>query len=66
MGAESVEAVLEPKNASLPLADFDYVLVKEADDMREHAGEGVTCIHVPWLKNCLIASQLLPLPGDIE
>lgn len=64
MGAELVEAVLEPKHASMKLNRFDYVLVKEVDDVEQYAGEGVACVHLPWLKECLIASQLLPLPGE--
>jgi len=62
MGSEQVEAVCDPKHASADLTEFDYVIMKEEDDVEKYAREGVTCVHVPWMKECLIASQLLPLP----
>jgi hypothetical protein len=67
MGAELVEAVVDHRHASADLSEYDYVLVKDAKEVKEYTGEGVTCVHVPWMKECLIASQLLPLPdGDSE
>jgi hypothetical protein len=67
MGAKRVEAVCEPKHASADLSQFDYVIVKEENEVEKFARDGVTCVHVPWMKECLIASQLLPLPpGDLS
>jgi len=67
MGAELVEAVVDHRHASADLGEYDYVLVKDVKEVKEYAREGVTCVHVPWMKECLIASQLLPLPdGDAE
>lgn len=59
-----MEAVSEPKHASMKLNEFDYVLVKERDGVGQYTGEGVTCVDWPWLKECLMASQLFPLRGE--
>lgn len=66
MGARRVEAVCESKYASADLSQFDYVIVKEENEVEKFVKHGVTCVHVPWMKECLIASQLLPLPFELS
>jgi hypothetical protein len=61
MGADRVEAVSEIKYASASVSSFDYVIVKEANHYDSHLEDGTT-VHWTWVKDCLIASRLLPIP----
>jgi hypothetical protein len=64
MGAERVEAASEIKYASdQSLKSFDYVVVKDADEVVHGlSNDNVTFVHVPWVKDCLIAGRLLETP----
>ena len=61
MGAARVEAVTDLKATSDSLSTFDYVVIKESYDSVS-ALQDVVCVHLPWVKDCLIAGRLLPLP----
>ncbi|KAG2157211.1 hypothetical protein DEU56DRAFT_722795 [Suillus clintonianus] len=63
MGASRVEAATEVKFASKDLPSYDYVIVKEATDFPKNPQDGVTLVHVPWVKDCLISGRLLSLPS---
>ena len=61
MGASSVEAVADVKQASKrSLNDYDYVLVKDSPPLP--LVEGAKYIDMEWLKNCLIANRIFELP----
>ncbi|KAA1471085.1 hypothetical protein DENSPDRAFT_775740 [Dentipellis sp. KUC8613] len=61
MGAERVEVVPETKSASYDLKKYDYVIVKdESSSVYKNPGNGC-CVSMQWVKDCLIASRLLPL-----
>jgi hypothetical protein len=64
MGAIRVEAVSEIKYASdQSLKDFDYVVVKDANEIVHGLpNDAVTLVHLPWVKDCLIAGRLLEAP----
>lgn len=63
MGAARVEAATDVKSASQALAKFDYVVIKDASDLKPFLKEDdVTCVSFQWVKECLIAGQLLSLP----
>ncbi|KAF6765281.1 hypothetical protein DFP72DRAFT_870613 [Ephemerocybe angulata] len=61
MGAETVEAVTKPELASAPLTDYTYIVTRDP---------GIPSADLPlsrlvdwgWVKNCLLASRLFPLP----
>ncbi|KAH9843071.1 uncharacterized protein C8Q71DRAFT_699731 [Rhodofomes roseus] len=64
MGASSVEAVPDVKYASAKnLSEYHYVVVKDRGDIGRVAS-GPNCVHFGWVKDCLIAGRLLPLPQD--
>ncbi|KAH8116815.1 hypothetical protein DFH11DRAFT_1852350 [Phellopilus nigrolimitatus] len=61
MGAARVEAVADVKHASKKdLTQYDYVVVKEA--LPSPLVQDATYVDVTWIKECLIAGRLLPLP----
>lgn len=61
MGASYVEAVACDKDASKKLHEFDYVVVKDALEIKT-TGEGRgNCVPFPWVKECLVAGRFLPL-----
>ncbi|KDQ60986.1 hypothetical protein JAAARDRAFT_125032 [Jaapia argillacea MUCL 33604] len=62
MGASRVEAVTEAKFASQDLSSYDYVVVKELGDINKIGNDGVTCVHLSWVKDCLMVGRLLPRP----
>jgi hypothetical protein len=64
MGAKRVEAVSEIKNASdQSLKTFDYVVVKDENEVVYGLpNDSVTLVHLPWVKDCLIAGRLLDVP----
>lgn len=62
MGADRVEAVSELKYASAPVADFDLVIIKEAQNYTPELDNG-KIVHWAWVKDCLIASRQLPFPA---
>jgi len=60
MGAKRVEAVTEITYASYSIAAYDYVVIKEPTQYKSDLQDG----HVvtwAWVKDCLIASRLLPV-----
>ncbi|KAL6300126.1 hypothetical protein BKA93DRAFT_741041 [Sparassis latifolia] len=65
MGASYVEAVPDVLYASSKdLKVYNYVVVKDAGDaanLLTTAGD-VNCVHLPWVKDCLIAGRLLRRP----
>lgn len=66
MGADHVEAVYDEKHAAYKTSEYDLVLVRDAEDVRKFnsAGKGdrPPCVHIPWVKECLIAGRLLDVP----
>ena len=66
MGADHVEAVCDEKHAAYKKFEYDLVLVKDIEDVKEFnsAGKGGQphCVHIPWVKECLVAGKLLEFP----
>ncbi|TCD63620.1 hypothetical protein EIP91_005171 [Steccherinum ochraceum] len=60
MGASRVEAVASEKDASKASASFDYVVVKDPQEVEHFTSRGAKCVHFKWVKDCLIAGRLLP------
>ncbi|KAG6898357.1 hypothetical protein C0992_009032 [Termitomyces sp. T32_za158] len=61
MGADCVEAVTDIDHASAPLNEFDFIVIKKA----EHYSLGMVpdkTVQWSWVKECLVASRLLPHP----
>lgn len=61
MGPGRVEAVSELKYATQDVQDYDYVVIREEEHYAPELADGTT-VHWGWVKDCLIASRLLPLP----
>ncbi|KAG6837300.1 hypothetical protein H0H93_011902 [Arthromyces matolae] len=68
MGAERVEAVSGLRHASRPLHEFDYVVVKDDQNISElDTGPHCRTMTWTWLKECLIASRFFSEPeNEIE
>lgn len=62
MGADAVEAVTEPRYATRKLSEYDYVVIRDANRYGPEFSNCVT-VHWSWVKECLIASRLIPLPS---
>ncbi|KAG6814480.1 hypothetical protein H0H92_000005 [Tricholoma furcatifolium] len=62
MGADRVEAVNDIAYASTPLEDFDLVIVKQDKDYDPELMLAEKTVHWNWVKECLVASRLLPQP----
>lgn len=66
MGADHVEAVYGEKHAAYKTFEYDLVLVKDVEDVKKFnsAGKGdrPPCVHIPWVKECLIAGKFLDIP----
>jgi hypothetical protein len=63
MGAARVEAACDVKSASTELCDYDYVVIKDASDYKPSLKKAeAVCVSFQWVKECLIAGKLLPLP----
>jgi len=63
MGASRVEAIGDVGSASKALNEFDYVVIKDETELKPYLEEeDVTCVSFQWVKECLIAGRLLPLP----
>lgn len=66
MGADHVEAVCDMKHASYKTSEYDLVLVKDAEDVKKFnsagTGDWPPCVHIPWVKECLVAGKLLDNP----
>ncbi|KAI0082615.1 hypothetical protein K474DRAFT_1654725 [Panus rudis PR-1116 ss-1] len=60
MGASRVEAIPEAKFASQDMEEYDYVIVKEEHEVGPIVSRGANCVPFSWVKECLIASRLLP------
>jgi len=67
MGADQVEAVWDVKHASLKMTEYDYVLVKDMEEVKKFNAAGKAdpppCFHIPWVKECLVAGKFLDIPG---
>jgi len=67
MGADHVEAVCDIKHASYEASEYDYVLVKDVEEVKKFNATGKDdrppCVHIPWVKECLVAGKLLDIPG---
>ena len=61
MGAARVEAVPDMKFASKTA--FDYIIVKDLSDCPKKAKGSIPYVPFPWVKDCLIAGRILPLPS---
>ncbi|TFK42505.1 hypothetical protein BDQ12DRAFT_676322 [Crucibulum laeve] len=61
MGADRVEAVMELSYASRDVDSYDYVVIREDVEYTPELAEA-TVVTWTWVKNCLIASRLVPLP----
>lgn len=63
MGATEVEAVADAGTASRKLQDYDYVVVKDPAAMQriKTAHSSANCVHLPWVKECLVTGRLLPI-----
>ncbi|KAG6899739.1 hypothetical protein C0993_007268 [Termitomyces sp. T159_Od127] len=63
MGADRVEAVTEIDHASAPLEEFDFVVIKKVEHYSLELGMvPYKTVHWNWVKECLVASRLLPQP----
>ena len=64
MGAKRVEAVAEIRFASDQSCKvFDYVVVKDKGEVVDDLpNDAITLVHLPWVKECLIAGRLLEAP----
>lgn len=66
MGADQVEAVCDLKDAQHEINDYDFVLVKDLEEVKKFngvvKGERPPCVHIPWVKECLVAGRLLDVP----
>ena len=65
MGAERVEAVSEISCVSdQSFETFDFVLVKDLNEfVHDLPNDVVMVVHLPWVKECLIAGRLLDTPA---
>jgi len=61
MGAKTVECIKTPAYASLDLAQYDYILIK---DQRQylHDFTATTTVDWAWVKESLISSRLASFP----
>ncbi|KAH0583784.1 hypothetical protein H2248_009387 [Termitomyces sp. 'cryptogamus'] len=68
MGADRVEAVTDINYASAPLHEFDFVVIKKAEHYSPELGMVPNkTVHWNWVKECLVASRLLPqLEWELE
>lgn len=66
MGADQVEAVCDLKDAQHEITDYDFVLVKDLEEVKKFnaatEGERPPCVHIPWVKECLVAGRVLDAP----
>ena len=66
MGADRVEAVCDEKHAASKSFEYDFVLVKDAEDVEKfnstRKGDRPACVHIPWVKQSLVAGKLLEIP----
>jgi hypothetical protein len=64
MGAKRVEAASEIRYVSdQSFEQFDYIVVKDKKDIiRNLPNDAIKLVHVPWVKDCLIAGRLLGGP----
>jgi len=60
MGANRLEVVSAEKYASHQLTKYDYVVVKEGEELAPR--KGAVCVDFAWIKGCLIAGRLLEIP----
>jgi hypothetical protein len=60
MGASHLEVVSQEKHASQKLSKYDYLVVKEGEELMQR--EDVVCVDFAWIKGCLIAGRLIDLP----
>ena len=65
MGAD-VEAVAEVRHCAFAyeLKQYDYILLKDPRLLPDTDDEDLPLVNVTWIKECLIAGRLLPLPDE--
>ena len=67
MGADHVEAVCDEKHAAYKALEYDLVLVKDTEEVKKFnstkKGDQPSCVHIPWVKECLVAGKFLDVPG---
>ena len=62
MGATQVEAAADDSFASKRLSDYDYVVLKDTSEFERYESQSdATLVTYQWVKECLIARQLVPL-----
>ncbi|KAF9013900.1 hypothetical protein BDQ17DRAFT_1230890 [Cyathus striatus] len=61
MGASRVEAVSDLKYASATTADYDLIVIRDADRYTQELPSHTT-VHWTWVKDCLVASRFLSRP----
>jgi hypothetical protein len=62
MGASSVEAAAQPKNASDPtLKSYKYIILKDKESSANlpDLPQQTTVVSWAWVKDCLIAGRIL-------
>ena len=66
MGADHVEAVCDEKYAAHKAFEYDLVLVKDTEEVKKFnstkKGDRPSCVHIPWVKECLVAGKFLDVP----
>jgi hypothetical protein len=63
MGAETVETVLTPTYASKRLEEYDYIVVRDNCSKHQDYADHPKVVEWTWVKECLIASRILPIPA---
>ncbi|KDR81687.1 hypothetical protein GALMADRAFT_239810 [Galerina marginata CBS 339.88] len=64
MGADTVEAVTDIRFASYKLKEYNYLIIREENQyLPKYADTECKTVHWTWVKECLIASRLLPFPS---
>lgn len=64
MGASRVEAITGVGFASQALDEYDYVIVKDEDEVGPLRDEKANCVHFGWVKECLVAGRILKFKLD--
>ncbi|KAF8643815.1 hypothetical protein AX16_008833 [Volvariella volvacea WC 439] len=67
MGAHRVKAVKTLQQTQHEVETYDYLIIRERDHYTPNLSElGPTVVDWQWVKDCLIASRLLPPPTWLE
>lgn len=62
MGAETVETVATLQYASKDLNEYDYIVVRDNCSVHPDYTDYPKVVEWTWVKECLIASRILPIP----